>query len=85
MIEAAIRAGRFSLAHALLAERTALKESSPMTWKLMARSLDGLGDRARADNARGKAEALLSGIRLTELDNTGLRNDPVFIPGGCLL
>ena len=85
LIEAAIRAGRFSLAHALLAERTALKESSPMTWKLMARSLDGLGDRARADNARGKAEALLSGIRLTELDNTGLRNDPVFIPGGCLL
>ena len=85
LIEAAIRAGRFSLAHALLAERTALKETSPMTWKLMARTLDGLGDRPGADSARGRAESLLAGIRPTVRDNTGLRDDPVFIPGGCLL
>ena len=85
LIEAAIRAGRFPLAHALLAERAALKENSPMTWKLMARALDGLGDRPAADNARGRAEALLAGIRPMVRDNTGLRDDPVFIPGGCLL
>ena len=85
LIEAAIRAGRFSLAHALLAERTALKETSPMTWKLMARTLDSLGDRPGADSARGRAESLHAGIRPTVRDNTGLRDDPVFIPGGCLL
>ncbi len=85
LIESAIRAGRFSLAHALLAERTAIKETSPMTWKLMARALDGLGDRPGGDAARGKADALLAGVRPMVRDNTGLRDDPVFIPGGCLL
>ena len=85
LIEAAIRARRFSLAHALLAERAALKETSPMTWKLMARALDGVGDRPGGDAARGRAEALLSGVRPMVRDNTGLRDDPVFIPGGCLL
>lgn len=85
LIEASLRAGRFKLAHALLAERTAAKETSPMSWKLMARALDGLKDRAGADAARAKADAILSGTRPTVRVNTGLRDDPVFIPGGCLL
>jgi hypothetical protein len=85
LIEAALRAGRFKLAHALLAERTAAKETSPMAWKLMARALDGLGDKPGADAARGKAEDMLAGVRPTVRVNTGLRDDPVFIPGGCLL
>lgn len=85
LIEAAIRAGRFPLAHALLAERVALKETSPMTWKLMGRALDGLGDKPGADAARGTAARLLSGLHPVERSNTGLRDAPVFIPGGCLL
>ncbi len=85
LIEAALRAGRFKLAHALLAERTAVKETSPMTWKLMARALDGAGDVPAAATARDKAETLLAGIRPIAHINTGLRSDPVFIPGGCLL
>lgn len=85
LIEAALRAGRFKQAHALLAERMAAKESSPMNWKLMGRALDGLGDREGADAARARAEDLLAGVRPTVRINTGLRDDPVFIPGGCLL
>ena len=85
LIEAALRAGRFKLAHALMAERTAVKETSPMNWKLMGRALDGLGDTPGGDDARGRAEDLLAGVRPITHLNTGLRNDPVFIPGGCLL
>ncbi len=85
LIEAALRAGQFKLAHALLAERTAVKETSPMTWKLMGRALDGLGDKPHADDARTKAEDLLAGVHPITPVNTGLRSDPVFIPGGCLL
>ena len=85
LIEAALRAGRFKLAHALLAERAAVKETSPMTWKLMGRALEGTGDTPGAAAARGRAEALLAGVHHVAPLNTGLRNDPVFIPGGCLL
>ena len=52
LIEATLRAGRFKLAHALLAERLAMKESSPMSWRLMARALDGVKDAAGAAAAR---------------------------------
>ncbi len=85
LIEAAVRARRFTLAHALLAERTAIKPTSPMNWQLMGRALDGIGDTAGADDARGKADALLAGVRPTVRISTGLRDNPVFIPGGCLL
>jgi len=85
LIEAALRAGRFKLAHALLAERIAMKATSPMTWKLMARALDGVGDKPGADAARTRALALLARAAPTVRINTGLRDDPVFIPGGCLL
>lgn len=85
LIEAALRAGRFKLAHALLAERIAMKATSPMSWRLMARALDGVKDAAGASAARDRAEALLARVRPTVRVNTGLRDDPVFIPGGCML
>ncbi|MFQ5958853.1 MAG: tetratricopeptide repeat protein [Alphaproteobacteria bacterium] len=58
LIEAALRCRRFPLARALTAERTALKPASPTSWSLYARALDGLGDTAAADDARGKVAAL---------------------------
>ncbi len=60
LIEAAIRAKRYNLAHALLAERTALKPTSPLTWKTMARVLDGLNDVSGAQKCWGKADQLLA-------------------------
>jgi hypothetical protein len=85
LIEATLRSGRFKLAHALLAERIAMKESSPMNWRLMARALDGIKDTAGAAAARDRVEALLAQVHTTVRVNTGLRDDPVFIPGGCML
>ncbi len=60
LIEAAIRCGRFALARALLAERTALRPSGPHAWHTYARALDGLGEASAAQAARGRAEALLT-------------------------
>ena len=69
----------------LCAPETAVKPTSPMSWKLMGRALAGLGDGAGAADARDKAAALLDGVHPIARDNTGLRDSPVFIPGGCLL
>ncbi len=60
LIEAAIRSKRYDLAHALLSERTALKATSPLTWKLMARTLDGLNDQRGAQAAWAKADELMA-------------------------
>ena len=58
LIEAALRAGRFRLARALLAERLALKPRSAPSWLGYARALDGLGEREAAEAARGRAASL---------------------------
>lgn len=61
LIEAALRAGRFALARALLAERTARQSNSPWSWRAYARALDGLGDAAGAEALRAKAASCASG------------------------
>jgi predicted Zn-dependent protease len=58
LIEAAMRGKRYRLARALLAERTALKPSSPQSWKSTARALRALGDREGAEAAVARAGAL---------------------------
>ena len=60
LIEAALKDEQFTLARALLAERTALRPQSPSSWKLFARALDGLGDKDRAAAALAQAEALIA-------------------------
>jgi hypothetical protein len=57
LVEAALRAGQSRRARALIAERTALKPSSPFNWQLAARALELDGDRAGAELARGRARA----------------------------
>lgn len=57
LIEASLRAGRFALARALLAERTARRPWSAPSWLSYARALDGLGDADAAAAARAKAAA----------------------------
>jgi len=60
LIEAALRAGRFPLARALLAERVSLKPASPSAWSDYARALDGAAAPAEAAAARRRAEELLA-------------------------
>ncbi len=61
LVEAAIRARRYKLAHALLSERIALKPSSPLNWQNLSRVMDGLNDPKAARAARTRAEALAAG------------------------
>ncbi len=58
-LEAALRAGRSSLARALAAERTDLKRTSPFNWRLAARALkaQGLEDDARQALANADIKA----------------------------
>lgn len=58
VIEAALRAKKFTLARALAAERTALKPTSPSNWRFAARAHQGLGDGAAAKSAWAEAERL---------------------------
>ncbi len=58
LITSALKCGRLPLARALLAERTALKPKSPLSWSLYAQALDALGDKAAAGDARAKTTAL---------------------------
>ncbi len=58
LLEAAIRCKRYKLARALIAERTALKPSSPLNWKNTARICDGLNDVAGAQKAWTEASRL---------------------------
>ncbi len=58
LIEAALRCGRHKLARALLAERCALKPTSPQNWQMSARALTGCEDKAGATAAEARARAL---------------------------
>lgn len=58
LIEAAIRCGRFNLAHALVAERLALKPGSVHAWRSMARVLEGIGDAQGARAAQARADEI---------------------------
>jgi Flp pilus assembly protein TadD len=58
LIEAALKAGRFTLARALLSERTAWRPNSPVAWTNLATALQGLDDTAGARKARQQADAL---------------------------
>ena len=60
LIEAALKCGRYDLARALLAERSALQPGNPQAWRRFAQALEGAGDVAAAQSARDKAEALLA-------------------------
>lgn len=60
LIEAAIRCKRYNLAHALLAERLALKPTSVHAWKCIARVLDGKNDVQGAQAAWSKADKILA-------------------------
>jgi len=60
LLEAALRARRFDLALALANERAALKPTSPQNWQLVARAYRGLGDRARSDQAKSRAQSLIA-------------------------
>ena len=66
LLEAAIRAGRFTLARALANERTALKPTSPQNWILTARALEGLGEHAAAAKARARSDSLFAGVGAVE-------------------
>ncbi len=61
LIRAALKAGRFEIARALLAERTALKPRSPRAWASYAEALAALDGGAASAAAREQAEALLAG------------------------
>lgn len=58
LLEAALRARRYKLALALANERTQLKPSSPLNWKLTARALRGMGDIAAAERAEARAHSI---------------------------
>ncbi len=58
LLEAALRARRFKLALALANERTQLRPTSPQNWRLTARALRGLGDRAAAERAEAQAQSI---------------------------
>jgi len=60
LLEAALRARQYDLALALANERAALKPTSPINWRLVARAYKGLGDRARSDQADSRAQSLLA-------------------------
>lgn len=59
LLEAALRAKRFDLALALSNERCALKPTSPVNWRMVARAHEGLGQAERARRAEARAESLL--------------------------
>ncbi len=61
LIDSAIRAGRYRLARALLAERLALRPNGAADWRSYAHILDALGEAEPAAMARDRAAALLSG------------------------
>lgn len=60
LIVAALRAGRWRLARALVNARCALKPTSPQTWRLLARARRGAGDRDGARAAAARAESLFA-------------------------
>ena len=63
LIEAAIRAGKPSVARHFINERTTLKPSSPLAWRFLARAKRAAGDEEGASRAQRRAETL---VRETE-------------------
>ena len=61
LINAALKAGRGTLARGLLAERVAVRPNSPQSWQCYARCLDQIGENPAAANARSQAAALVPG------------------------
>jgi len=59
-VAAALGAGRYRLARAALAERTALNPNGAWNWTRTAEALDGLNDAAGAAEARARAAKLLA-------------------------
>jgi tetratricopeptide (TPR) repeat protein len=59
LVEAALRAGRSSLAFALAAERTNVKRTSPFNWRLSARALELQGQADAARRARETADVFV--------------------------
>ena len=60
LVEAALKCGRFELARALTAERSASQPNNAPVWKAHARALDGVGDAAGASAARDRAAEILA-------------------------
>ncbi len=58
LVEAALRAGRYKLALALANERTSVKPTSAQNWSLVGRAFEGLGETARAAQAKARAQSL---------------------------
>ncbi|MDX1433396.1 MAG: tetratricopeptide repeat protein, partial [Gammaproteobacteria bacterium] len=58
LIEAALRAGKPALARHFINERTALKPSSPLAWRYLARAKLAAGDEGGARSAQRRAETL---------------------------
>jgi predicted Zn-dependent protease len=58
--EAALKAGRFELARALLSERTINRPASIWGWRRYVQVLEVLADRTGAENARATAARLLA-------------------------
>jgi tetratricopeptide (TPR) repeat protein len=63
LVEAALRAGRTSLARALASERTRLRPSNPRNWLFTARALEAGGEAAHAAQARRQAMRLAEHFR----------------------
>jgi len=59
-IAAALKSKQYSFARALLHERTNLRPNDAQSWHLLAEALGGEGRDGEADNARRRAETLLS-------------------------
>ena len=60
LVEAALRAGRYRLARALVNERCALKPTSPQNWRMLARARQGAGDKTGARKAQARSISLFS-------------------------
>jgi tetratricopeptide (TPR) repeat protein len=61
LIEAALGAGNLGLARALLAERSALKPNSAVTWRKYAQTLEALGDLHGAAEASRRFDQVMMG------------------------
>lgn len=60
LLEAALRAGRYDLALGLANERAALKPTSVLNWRSVARAFKGLGNGGKADQMTARARSLVA-------------------------
>jgi hypothetical protein len=63
LLEAALRAGRFELAAALVSERLSVRECNTYAWSKRAWLSDAAGDKASAASAMARARELAGQIR----------------------